>query len=185
MVSFDRRRLALLLYKVLASVVVITRGWRAGRGGRRRSLDGQGRRRRSLYAAISGVGLDALSEARHPDVAHDVAEAGALDVAAEVPGVLLHAGAPVVLDLVVRAPGEVLRDLGPAVAPARVQVQDQQQLLRSDVAPPHVGPQVVEPPEAAALARALQACSERSRSDEQTHEPQGPALQQIMARQLW
>jgi len=110
-----------------------------------------------LYAAISGVGLDALSEARHPDVAHDVAEAGALDVAAEVPGVLLHAGAPVVLDLVVRAPGEVLRDLGPAVAPARVQVQDQQQLLRGDVAPPHVGPQVVEPPEAAALARALEA----------------------------
>jgi hypothetical protein len=72
--------------------------------------------------------------------------------------VLLHARAPVVLDLVVRAPREVLRDLGPAVAPPRVQLQDEQLLLRRDVAAPEVRAEVVQPPEAAALAGALQPC---------------------------
>jgi len=108
--------------------------------------------------SVGGGGLDALDEAGHPEVAHDVLELLAVDVALELLGVLLHARAPVVLDLVVGAPREVLRDLGPAVAPARVQLQDEQLLLRCDAAAPEVGAEVVEPPEPAALASALQPC---------------------------
>jgi hypothetical protein len=102
--------------------------------------------------------VDALEEARHPEVAHEVLELLAMDVAVELPGVLLHPCTPVVLDLVVGAPREVPRDLGPPVAPPRVQLQDQQLLLRRDVAAPEVWPQVVEPTQAAALPRPLQAC---------------------------
>jgi hypothetical protein len=126
------------------------RRWR-----RRGGVDNEG--------AVPGVvGADALEEARHPDVAHEVLEALAVDVAVELPGVLLHPRAPVVLDLVVGAPREVLRDLGPAVAPAGVQLQDEQLLLRRDVAPPQVRPQVVEPPQAAALPRPPEPCMRSS-----------------------
>jgi hypothetical protein len=101
--------------------------------------------------------VDALEEARHPEVAHEVLELLAMDVAVELPGVLLHPCPPVVLDLVVGAAGQVLRDLGPPVAPPRVQLQDQQLLLRRHAAAPEVWPQVVEPTQAAALPRPLQA----------------------------
>ena len=110
------------------------------------------------------VGVDPLEQARHPEVPHGVLEAAAADVAAELLGVLLHPRAPVVLDLVVGAAGQVLRDLGPAVAPARVQLQDEQLLLRRDAAAPEVRAQVVEPPQAAALARPAKPCSKESSS---------------------
>jgi hypothetical protein len=77
--------------------------------------------------------------------------------------VLLHSRAPVVLDLVVRAAGEVLGDLGPAVSPPGVQLQDEQLLLRRDASAPEVGAEVVQPPETAALAGALETCSQDAR----------------------
>ncbi|RRT76769.1 hypothetical protein B296_00026496 [Ensete ventricosum] len=94
---------------------------------------------------------------------------------------LLHPRPPVVLDLVVGPPGQVLRDLGPPatdhsssfivckasrvkegrdyiwrdwflpVSPARVELQDEELLLRGDVAPPDVGTKIVEPSKPAAL----------------------------------
>ena len=63
------------------------------------------------------VGVDPLEQARHPEVSHGVVEAAAADVAAELLGVLLHPRPPVVLDLVVRPPRQMRRDLGP---PARI-----------------------------------------------------------------
>ena len=66
--------------------------------------------RRLEEAAAVVVGVD---EVRHPEVAHGVLEALAVGVAVELLGVLLHPGPPVVLDLVVRPPRQVLRDLGP------------------------------------------------------------------------
>jgi hypothetical protein len=56
------------------------------------------------------VGVD---EMRHPEVAHGVLEAFAVGVAVELLGVLLHPRPPVVLDLVVGAARQVLRDLRP------------------------------------------------------------------------
>jgi hypothetical protein len=70
------------------------------------------------WRANGGVGLlllGPLGEPRHPEVGHGVLEAAAVDVAVELPGVLLHPRPPVVLDLVVRAPRQLLRDLGPPV----------------------------------------------------------------------
>lgn len=42
-----------------------------------------------------------------------------------------------------------------------MKLHDQELFFWSDVAPPHIRPQVVEPPEAAALAGALQACEKK------------------------
>ena len=63
----------------------------------------------------------------------------------------VYLGPPVVLDLVVGPAGEVLGDLGPPVPPPGVELPDDHVLLRRDAAPPHTGPQVVEPPQPAAL----------------------------------
>ena len=111
---------------------------------------------------VVGLGLggavDAFEEAGHPEVAHDVLELLGVDVAVEVLGVLLDAGAPVVLDLVVGAAGEMLRDLDPPITQPPRELQYQQLLLRRHVPPPHVRPQVVQPPQPAALPRPLQPC---------------------------
>jgi hypothetical protein len=45
-----------------------------------------------------------------------------------------------------------------------VEVEDEQLLVGGEVAALHVGPEVVEPPQPAALARALQACMTHDRS---------------------
>jgi hypothetical protein len=71
---------------------------------------------------------------------------------------LLDPGPPVVLDLVVGSAGEVLGDLGPLVPPPRVELPDDRVLPRRDAAAPHPRPQVVEPPQPAALAVAVQSC---------------------------
>jgi hypothetical protein len=83
----------------------------SGGGGRCSCRDKQ-------WRANGGAGLmllGPLGEPRHPEVGHGVLEAAAVDVAVELPGVLLHPRPPVVLDLVVRAPRQLLRDLGPPV----------------------------------------------------------------------
>jgi hypothetical protein len=64
--------------------------------------------RRVEEAAVAGV-----DEVRHPEVSHGVLESLAVGVAVELLGVLLHPRPPVVFDLVVRTPRQVLRDLGP------------------------------------------------------------------------
>jgi len=98
--------------------------------------------------------VDPLDEARHPEVPDGVVEPVAADVASQLLGVFLHPCPPVVLDLVVGAARQVRGDLGPAVAPARVEVEDEQLLPRGEVPAAHPGAEVVEPAEAAALARA-------------------------------
>jgi hypothetical protein len=118
-----------------------------------RAVGGDGRR---LHLRLVDEVL--LEEARHPEASHEVLELLAVDVASEVPGVLLHPRAPVVLDLVVGSAGEVLRDLGPPVSPPGVQLQDQKLLLHRDVAAAQVGAQVIQPPQTAALPGALQPC---------------------------
>lgn len=47
------------------------------------------------------------------------------------------------------------------ITPPSVKLHDQELFFWSDVAPPHIRPQVVEPPEAAALAGTLQACEKK------------------------
>jgi hypothetical protein len=69
-----------------------------------------------MMVVVSVVGQEAavgVDEVRHPEVAHGVLEAFAVGVAVELLGVLLHPRPPVVLDLVVRPPRQVLRDLRP------------------------------------------------------------------------
>uniref|UniRef100_A0A0A9D9Y1 Uncharacterized protein n=1 Tax=Arundo donax TaxID=35708 RepID=A0A0A9D9Y1_ARUDO len=71
---------------------------------------------------------------------------------------LLDVGVPVVLDLVVRPPGEPRRDLGPPVAKLRVEIDHQRLLLLREEAPLEVRPQVVRPPQPAALPAPKKPC---------------------------
>ena len=67
-------------------------------------------------------------------------------------------GVPVVLDVVVGALGEVGGDGGPAVAEQRLEVDDDPLLVRREVAALYPRPQVVRPPQPAALAAPHQPC---------------------------
>jgi hypothetical protein len=69
---------------------------------------------------------------------------------------LLDPGPPVVLDLVVGPAGEVLGDLGPLVPQRGLELPDDGVLRWRDAAAPHPGPQVVEPPQPAALPVAVE-----------------------------
>ena len=77
---------------------------------------------------------------------------------ADVAGVvlLLELGVPVVLDVVVCAAGELGRDDGPPAADGSVEGADDAVLVVGVAAVPDVRAQVVEPPEAAALAAPVQ-----------------------------
>jgi len=65
---------------------------------------------------------------------------------------------PEVLDLVVGAPGQAPGDTRPPAAPLRVELQDQALLVGGDAAAPEPRVEVVDPPQAAALAGAPQTC---------------------------
>lgn len=72
---------------------------------------------------------------------------------------LLDAGVPEVLHLVVGPPGQVLRYLGPPVAQNPVNVDDGPLLQLGEGAPLEVRPQVVYPSQPAALPAPLQSCT--------------------------
>lgn len=72
---------------------------------------------------------------------------------------LLDAGVPEVLDLVVGPAGQVFGNLRPPVAEYPVNVDDCPLLLRRERPPLEVGSQVVYPPQPATLATSLQACT--------------------------
>jgi hypothetical protein len=74
---------------------------------------------------------------------------------------LLDVGVPVVLDLVVRPPRQPRRDLGPPVAELRVEVDDQRLFLLREEAALEVRPQVVGPPQPAALPAPQQPCGDQ------------------------
>lgn len=93
-------------------------GGGGGGGGRQRRGGGGG-----------GGGLDPLEQSRHPEVAHGVLELLAVDVTFELLGVLLHTRSPVVLDLVVGSPRQMLRYFGPPIAPSRMEFKNQQLLF--------------------------------------------------------
>lgn len=63
---------------------------------------------------VGGCGLNPLDEPRHPQVAHRVFELLAVHITFQLLSVLLDPGSPVVLDLVVRSPRQVLRNFGPS-----------------------------------------------------------------------
>ena len=65
---------------------------------------------------------------------------------------LLQVRVPVVLNLVVSAPGEVAGNCGPPVAQQGVQVDDRLLLFGGESAALDVRPQVIRPPQSAALA---------------------------------
>ena len=74
-----------------------------------------------------------------------------------LPELLLDARVPEVLDLVVGAPGQLRGDLRPLVAEDGVEVDDEVLLLLREGAPLEVRPQVVYPPQPAALPAPLKA----------------------------
>jgi len=71
---------------------------------------------------------------------------------------LLEVRVPEVLDLVVRPARQVRRDRRPLVAEDGVEVQDGLFFLLRELAPLDVRPQVVGPPQPAALAASVQPC---------------------------
>lgn len=72
---------------------------------------------------------------------------------------LLELGVPVVLDVVVGPPRKVRSDDGPPAPDGGEEVADDHVLLAGEVAVLYVGPQVVEPPQTAALPAPLEACA--------------------------
>jgi len=133
---------------------------RGGRGHAGDDVRGVERRRRRQQLAVEVVrgrrGGHLLEQARHPVAADGVAEDGAVGVHPELPRLLLHPRPPVVLDLVVRPPWQVLRDPRPPVSPLGMELEDEELLLRREVAALDVRLEVVEPPQPAALAGPLQ-----------------------------
>jgi hypothetical protein len=87
-------------------------------------------------------------------------------VDAHLPELLLDVGVPVVLDLVVRPSRQVRRDLGPPVAQLRVQVDHRFLLLLRQLPALQVRPQVVGPPQPAALPATQQSCSKSTSTSE-------------------
>jgi hypothetical protein len=80
-------------------------------------------------------------------------------VDAHLPELLLDVRVPVVLDLVVRPPRQLRRDLGPPVAELLVQVDHRSLLLLRQQAALEVRPEVVGPPQPAALPAPQESCS--------------------------
>lgn len=77
-----------------------------------------------------------------------------IDPHAEKP--LPYVGVPEVLDLVVRPPGQAGGDGGPLVAQQAMEMNDGLFLFEREPPPLDVGPQIVGPPQAAALPTPLQ-----------------------------
>lgn len=106
---------------------------------------------------VGGGGLNPLDEPRHPQVAHGVLELLAVHVTFQLLGVLLDPGSPVVLDLVVRSPRQVLRNFGPSVSPARMKLKNEKLFFKSDVSTSNIGAKIVQPPQSTALSCPFQA----------------------------
>jgi hypothetical protein len=75
---------------------------------------------------------------------------------------LLELGVPVILDVVVRPPRQLRRDDRPPAPDGGEEAADDPILVVGEVAVLYVGPQVVEPPQPAALAAPLQPCTRRT-----------------------
>jgi hypothetical protein len=116
-----------------------------------------------LEASERGLGevRDLRRRQRGGDLGHEVGEGLVRDGVDAHPGqLLLELGVPVVLDVVVRPPRQLRRDHRPPVADDGVQLDDGLLLGVRELAVLEVGPQVVGPPEPAALAAPLQPCSQ-------------------------
>lgn len=77
-----------------------------------------------VAAGSCGGCSDLLHQSGHPKMAHGVFELLAVYVTFQLLGLLLDPCSPVILYLIVGSSRQVLRDLRPTIAPARVEFKD-------------------------------------------------------------